>query len=122
MKFGKYLETKQKPEWKVDPSLEVLSTPYKSCHGPPTLMVGIEHVLNLHVCCHRRRVSQDHYVDYSGLKDLIKAQADQGSSGQAAYSPRTTSLTVQRYNNKSNTNEEAFFKKLEADVRLTGDS
>jgi len=74
MKFGKYLETKQKPEWK------------------------------------------DHYVDYSGLKDLIKAQADQGSSGQAAYSPRTTSLTVQRYNNKSNTNEEAFFKKLEADV------
>ena len=59
---------------------------------------------------------QEHYIDYSGLKDLIKAQADQGTNGQMSYSPRTTSLTIQRYNNKSNRSEEAFFKKLEADV------
>lgn len=71
-----------------------------------------------HISPHTTLPLQEHYVDYSGLKDLIKAQVDQGTTGQVAYSPRTTSLTIQRYNNKNNSSEEAFFKKLESDVSV----
>mmetsp|Transcript_27459 Transcript_27459/g.50674 ORF Transcript_27459/g.50674 Transcript_27459/m.50674 type:complete len:739 (-) Transcript_27459:23-2239(-) len=75
MKYGKYIESKIKPEW------------------------------------------SDFYIDYKGLKDLIKAcqeEAQRGTGG-VAFSPRTTSLTVQRYQSKDS-GQEKFFKKLETDV------
>lgn len=45
-------------------------------------------------------------------------QVEQGSTGQAAYSPRTTSLTVERYKNTNSNSDEAFFKKYEANVEM----
>lgn len=74
MKFGKYLETKIKEEWRAN------------------------------------------YIDYTGLKDLIKLCAKDAETGATSFSPRTTSLTVVRYSNAKDTNEEKFFKKLEQDV------
>jgi SPX domain protein involved in polyphosphate accumulation len=57
------------------------------------------------------------YVDYKGLKDLIKeAAADAATTGETSFSPRTTSLTVQRVNNKKDSASERFFKQLEAEV------
>jgi SPX domain protein involved in polyphosphate accumulation len=57
------------------------------------------------------------YIDYKGLKDLIKECLDEAdTAGEAAFSPRTTSLTVQRYNTKDSS-QERFFKLLERDVR-----
>lgn len=59
----------------------------------------------------------EYYIDYAGLKDLIKAATEETKSGDtAAFSPRTTSLTVQRYNNSKGSSEERFFTKLEQDV------
>lgn len=53
-----------------------------------------------------------------GLKDLIKdAAKDVGESGNnARFSPRTTSLTVQRYHKDNG--EERFFSLLEREVRI----
>jgi hypothetical protein len=58
------------------------------------------------------------YIDYKALKDLIKAQATdvEGGNGETSFSPRTTSLTVQRYKNSKDSVEERFFTKLEQDV------
>jgi hypothetical protein len=77
MKFGKYLDSKCKPEWR------------------------------------------DFYLDYKKLKDLIKSSAalSQSGEGAAAYSPRTTSLTVVRSNNTKEAAEEKFFMTLESEVR-----
>jgi glycerophosphodiester phosphodiesterase len=76
MKFGKYLESKQRPEW------------------------------------------VKYYVNYKGLKDLIKqAQQESEKAGEASFSPRTTSLTVQRVSNKKDSASERFFKGLEEQVR-----
>ena len=59
---------------------------------------------------------RDKYLDYSQLKHHIKdaaARLESGSDG-AAFSPRTTSLSVSR---KPNDNpEEEFFNKLEDEV------
>lgn len=74
MKYGKYIESKVKPEWK------------------------------------------DYYIDYKGLKDLIKACQKEAETGEASFSPRTTSLTVQRYNNTKDSSQELFFRRLERDV------
>jgi hypothetical protein len=74
MKFGKYLDSKCKPEWR------------------------------------------DFYLDYKKLKDLIKSSASL-TEGAAAYSPRTTSLTVVRSNNTKEAAEEKFFLTLETEVR-----
>jgi hypothetical protein len=60
---------------------------------------------------------KDYYLDYKGLKDLIKASAEDADQG-ASFSPRTTSLTVQRYNNRKDSAEERFFTKLEQEVGL----
>lgn len=63
----------------------------------------------------------EYYVDYSGLKDLIKACEQDAQSGQTvAFSPRTTSLTVQRFSTSKDSNEEKFFHKLEGEVRESG--
>lgn len=75
MKYGKYLDSKKRPEW------------------------------------------GEFYIDYKGLKDLIKACAAEAETGETHFSPRTTSLTVQRYNYKKDSAEERFFTKLEAEVR-----
>ncbi|KAH7623032.1 hypothetical protein Ndes2526B_g02326 [Nannochloris sp. 'desiccata'] len=79
MKFGKYLEEKQRAEWR------------------------------------------EYYVDYKCLKDLIKAAArQQEEAGVTEYSPRTTSLTVQRAMDSRDSAEEEFFRKLEAEVEKVG--
>lgn len=76
MKFGKYLESKQRPEWRT------------------------------------------HYLDYKGLKDLIKeAVAETERSGTTTFSPRTTSLSVLRAGSLKPA-EERFFEKLEDEVRV----
>lgn len=80
--------------------------------------------------CHCRRIttrmmlpmsSQEHYIDYKGLKDLIKACQSE-TTETTSFSPRTTSLTIQRYNNKKDSAEERFFAKLEQDVSHMGDA
>jgi SPX domain protein involved in polyphosphate accumulation len=60
---------------------------------------------------------QDYYIDYKGLKDLIKkCQKEAETAGEASFSPRTTSLTVQRYSNTKDSSQELFFRRLERDV------
>lgn len=64
---------------------------------------------------------REFYLDYNSLKDLIKASAQLNgqAEGTAAYSPRTTSLTVVRSNNTKEAAEEKFFMKLESEVRAS---
>ncbi|KAL4855568.1 Vacuolar transporter chaperone 4 [Chlorella vulgaris] len=63
----------------------------------------------------------DQYVDYKGLKDLIKeSAAEEQMSGVQSFSPRTTSLTVQRATDRRDSAEERFFQKLEAEVDKCG--
>lgn len=74
MKFGKYLEARQRTEWRTQ------------------------------------------YVDYKGLKDLIKeAVAETERSGIVNFSPRTTSLSVLRAGSLKPA-EERFFEKLESEA------
>lgn len=80
MKFGKYLESKARPEWR------------------------------------------DSYMDYKGLKDLIKEATDElagaggpGGAGALAFSPRTTSLTVARASERRSA-DERFYELLESEV------
>ncbi|CAL8471696.1 g11238 [Coccomyxa elongata] len=57
-----------------------------------------------------------HYLDYKGLKDLIKeAQQEMEQQGTVAFSPRTTSLTVTRPRGQKPA-DERFFEKLENEV------
>ena len=59
---------------------------------------------------------RDQYLDYGQLKHYIKeavAQLESGSS-EAAFSPRTTSLSVAKNANQSP--ESNFFNKLESEV------
>lgn len=57
------------------------------------------------------------YLDYKGLKDLIKESAKEAeTSGPTAFSPRTTSLSIARAGRKADASEERFFQKLEAEV------
>lgn len=81
MKFGKYLESKARPEWR------------------------------------------DQYMDYKGLKDLIKEATDElasagygpGGAGALSFSPRTTSLTVARAAERRSA-DERFYELLESEV------
>ena len=82
MKFGKYLESKARPEWR------------------------------------------DYYMDYKGLKDLIKEATDElasaggfgpGGAGALSFSPRTTSLTVARASERRSA-DERFYELLESEV------
>lgn len=58
------------------------------------------------------------YLDYKGLKDLIKESATEAAtSGPTAFSPRTTSLSIARAGRKADASEERFFQKLEQEVR-----
>ena len=62
---------------------------------------------------------EEHYIDYHGLKELIKAAAAQSAAvgHNVAFSPRTTSLTVQRGQSLNKNNAELdFFNKLDAEV------
>lgn len=57
------------------------------------------------------------YLDYKGLKDLIKASAKEAeTSGPTAFSPRTTSLSIVRASKQADATEERFFQKLELEV------
>jgi SPX domain protein involved in polyphosphate accumulation/uncharacterized membrane protein YidH (DUF202 family) len=60
----------------------------------------------------------EQYVDYKALKDLIKKAAEETRKldPSLSFSPRTTSLTVQRRAAQRDSAEETFFKQLEAEV------
>jgi hypothetical protein len=61
------------------------------------------------------------YVDYNLLKDLIKdslSELERDENSRLSFSPRTTSLTVQRPNRGKKNSEELFFAKLEEQVRV----
>ena len=63
---------------------------------------------------------RQHYVDYKLLKDLIKesvTELERDEAGRLSFSPRTTSLTVQRPDRGSRNSEEFFFDHLEKEVR-----
>uniref|UniRef100_A0A383VD06 SPX domain-containing protein n=1 Tax=Tetradesmus obliquus TaxID=3088 RepID=A0A383VD06_TETOB len=61
------------------------------------------------------------YLDYKGLKDLIKESAKEAETqGPAAFSPRTTSLSIVRAAKTADAAEERFFQKLEAEVEKVG--
>jgi len=63
-----------------------------------------------------------YYIDYNGLKDLIKEatrEAEQ-SGGAVAFSPRTTSLSIVRAAKASDAAEERFFTRLEGEVDKIG--
>lgn len=63
----------------------------------------------------------EQYVDYKALKDLIKeSAAEEATAGVTNFSPRTTSLTVQRAADRRDSAEERFFQKLEAEVEKCG--
>ena len=62
---------------------------------------------------------RNNYVDYKLLKDLIKeslAEVERDENDRVSFSPRTTSLTVQRPNRGKLNAEEEFFAKLEEQV------
>lgn len=40
---------------------------------------------------------REHYIDYKGLKDLIKAASEAGGASNSQFDDRTTSLTIERY-------------------------
>jgi SPX domain protein involved in polyphosphate accumulation len=62
------------------------------------------------------------YLDYAGLKEMIKSSAQEYESQGSfdVYSPRTASLTVLRGENLRDTSEEMFFRKLEDEVDKIG--
>ena len=62
------------------------------------------------------------YLDYAGLKELIKsASREHEAQGSFdVYSPRTASLTVLRGENRRDSAEELFFRKLEDEVDKIG--
>ncbi len=65
---------------------------------------------------------RDKYLDYGQLKQYIKeavAQLESGSD-EAAFSPRTTSLSVAK--NANNSPESNFFNKLELEVSVDAQS
>ena len=58
-------------------------------------------------------------MDYKALKDLIKesvAELERDETSRLSFSPRTTSLTVQRADRGSRNSEENFFERLEREV------
>ena len=60
------------------------------------------------------------YIDYKALKDHIKKAAEQAAAvgHNVAFSPRTTSLTVQRGQSLNRNNAELdFFNTLDSEVR-----
>jgi SPX domain protein involved in polyphosphate accumulation len=62
------------------------------------------------------------YLDYAGLKDLIKSASREHESHGSfeVHSPRTASLTVLRGENRRDSAEEQFFRKLEDEVDKIG--
>lgn len=65
---------------------------------------------------------RQNYLNYKILKDLIKESVDElqrDESTRLSFSPRTTSLTVQRPNRGSKNSEEEFYERLENEVLLT---
>lgn len=62
---------------------------------------------------------RDFYLDYKRLKDLIKDSAKEAeTTGPAAFSPRTTSLSIVRAAKQADASEEKFFQTLETEVRF----
>lgn len=74
------------------------------------------HATGQHLESKRREEWKEAYIDYKGLKECIKACVQQAETGEASFSPRTTSLTIARYNNQNDSAEERFFTKLEGEV------
>lgn len=115
MKYGQYIAQKKRPEWDVSAprgkGIDVQGQLTQLCHVHGA-MVGCS-ITDDWLAMH----SQEHYIDYKGLKDLIKACAAEGKP-ETSFSPRTTSLTIQRYNTKKDSPSERFFAKLEQDVRM----
>ncbi|KAK9807603.1 hypothetical protein WJX72_003876 [[Myrmecia] bisecta] len=61
------------------------------------------------------------YVDYKSLKDLIKESAvETERNGPVAASPRTTSLSVLRPNQRK-TADDRFFERMDAEIRKVND-
>ena len=85
--------------------------------------------MRLRVCCRKfgkyleenlRPQWRQNYVDYKLLKDLIKAslaELEGDDNARHSFSPRTTSLTVQRQSRGRKTSEEEFFEILEQQAR-----
>lgn len=115
MKYGQYIAQKKRPEWDVSAprgrGMDVQGQLTQLCH-----VHGAMDGCNTPDDWLATRL-QEHYIDYKGLKDLIKACATEGKP-ETSFSPRTTSLTIQRYNTKKDSPSERFFAKLEQDVRM----
>ena len=64
---------------------------------------------------------QEGYLDYVALKTLIKdaVRASEDLGSDIAFSPRETSLSVQRVTNLRDAAEEDFYTKLEFEVRIS---
>jgi len=66
---------------------------------------------------------RQNYVDYKVLKDLIKeslSELERDENARLSFSPRTTSLTVQRPTRGKKSSEEEFFARLEEQVWVRG--
>lgn len=63
-----------------------------------------------------------YYIDYGGLKDLIKeaTREAEASGGAVAFSPRTTSLSIVRAAKGTDAAEVQFFQRLEGEVEKIG--
>ncbi len=103
MRFGEYLELQKNKKWKVKLS---------GLPDTQTWILSWEY-LSLSCTCFNLLL-KDEYIDYGALKELINACAE--DSGSGSFSPRTTSLTVQRYKTNKDSAEERFFTLLEAQV------
>ena len=58
-------------------------------------------------------------MDYKSLKDLIKhsvEELERDETSRLSFSPRTTSLTIQRPDRGNKNSEEVFFERLEKEA------
>lgn len=110
--------------WKIclpQPQYETCSWPGQKCREANGVFMGCS--------CYRkfgkyleenlRPQWRQNYVDYKLLKDLIKAslaELEGDDNARLSFSPRTTSLTVQRANRGRRNSEEEFFEVLEQQV------
>lgn len=97
LQFGKYLVEKQRPEWS-DQYVGALFSSCRPCmHGPRHSLChcAVAPVPGSFCLCFPPETMLG--ADYKGLKDLIKqSAAEEQTAGVQSFSPRTTSLTVQR--------------------------
>ena len=88
---------------------------------PPCSFAAAGSSLLVAITAHSPPLLPPQYLDYKALKDLIKRSVEEyANAGVTNFSPRTTSLTVQRATDKRDSAEEQFFSKLEAEVEKIG--